>query len=378
MIDRLHIDTSALEMYKDSSKTFTRNMTSSSRTKYLLKRMRQAKALPASMLARQSRILKQYTVAKKYCKQSEDGVPLPGTLEEDFNNTPERFFDHFLDKALANEKRHASVKKFNKQLTLHEGTTRSEMSYRNSHLPGIFKVKKTIQSKGEDLASDNTSLIPITDTEINSKYKEVLECVNNTRREVSRNSSYGTQQERILETHRKAEAVWNKHLKAISKRLHRLAGNSVVSRADHYRQQVEEVLALEQVTLSEVKHGPRRWKLGLRSGADGEGGRGLYLRAGKTSDGPCYCVVDYPKRVREIVRSPKVLKGTYKTFMEGSWSQEKMRKEGKRMRELMPPRGFEELQAVGASAAKVEYEGFKVCKLPKMLKVESPVEDERV
>eukprot|EP00826_Nyctotherus_ovalis_P060422 TRINITY_DN8476_c0_g3_i2.p2 TRINITY_DN8476_c0_g3~~TRINITY_DN8476_c0_g3_i2.p2 ORF type:complete len:210 (+),score=57.06 TRINITY_DN8476_c0_g3_i2:80-709(+) len=201
-------------------------------------------------------------------------------------------------------------------------------------------------------------------------------CVNNTRRELSRNYSHETQQERMLETHRRAEATWSKHLKSVCRRLNRVAGNTVISRADHYRERVEQVSALEQVTLSEVKYGPRGWKLGLRN----EGGAGdirdLYLKVGKASDGPYYCIIDNPKRIKEIVRSPKLLKGTYKTFMDGSSSKEKMRREGKRVRELMPLRGFEELQVVGANVTRVEYEGFKKCGYPKILKVESTIESE--
>jgi len=353
-------------------KSLTRNLTSSLRRKYLLKRIKERK--PTSPMLVKQRMFKKYILAKKYHDLSAEGKPLPGTIEDDFVKTPEKFFDSSVNKS-------PIQKRCYRQLAVckdlhHNNTQQEELS-----LPDVFKVnytssfRKAIQSKA-DIISDRKnkalSYIPMTDTEIDNRYKEVFDHANRIRR----SSSFKTQQEQILETYRKAKTNWERQLKSISKKLNRLINNTVVSRADHFRERVEELSALEQVTLSEAKYGSRNWKLSLRNNEVTEGTRPLCFRAGKASDGPCHYLIDNPKRVKEIVRNPGLIRGNYKTFINSSSFKEKIEKEAKRIRELIPLTNIIDLQIIGVKAMKVEYEGFKECKLPKVVIVECRIESE--
>ncbi len=305
-----------------------------------------------------------YTLARKFVQPRDDGDPLPGSLEEDLTATPETFFSVVPERK--SPRPYSSISKQWGRLDSADTTRRpehiaqqqqlvqSQLSQERAEPMSVrFKEKRSPASidassrdgggKGRSASKKNLKKLDMQDEDIESKYAGIMARL----RGASQSSGSGarnmqafrsTKQERFFDTHRQAQQRWERQLKSACGRLGRKPEDSVVSRADGYREKVEKVAALEMATPSEIKYGAQNWYMSLRCSSLFKDVRHYSVHVGNSYTGLWIQITDNPNKQAEIIRKPTRLVGNYKTFKDNPFLQDKIRKETKRLNEISPAR----------------------------------------
>ena len=308
-----------------------------------------------------------FTLAKRYVPPPGDGCPLPGSLEEDLTATPETFFDPRADRSLAQgrtgelgpEKDWAKLSSYAclEGVEADEGERHIQLpTYDHGESPCVDRHKNKRSLRSQDASSKeggtkgagrrNCRRVDATDADIAQKYAEaelrLPELGTQTMRYGKTTTSMiqfrESNQERFLDQFERTQQQWERTLQSACNQLGRRPEDSVVARADGFREKVEKVTALEMATPSDVKYGVQNWYMSLRATGVSKDTRHHMLHVGNNYTGLWMHVTDNPNRTHEVVRKPGRLMGSYKTFKDSPYLQDKMRREAKRLSEIIPVR----------------------------------------
>ncbi len=182
----------------------------------------------------------------------------------------------------------------------------------------------------------------VTDPELLQKYQDVEERLRTNSLETTalRQSTIQQlqdgKQERSFTRYQAIQQHWQRQQKQASAQLGRPLAESVITRAEGYREKVENITALEMATPSDVKYGAQNWYISLRSSSFGKEPKNYTLHTGNNYTGLWMHVTDNPHKQCEVVRKPKATNNRYKTFKDNPFYKEKVLRESKRLREIIP------------------------------------------
>ena len=295
-----------------------------------------------------------YTLAKRYVKESEDGHPMPGSLEQDLTATPDNFFEKFYTKTEENSlyiTAGATVNRWSR-LTSAEVAYRPESEQVDPAVGIKFKGVRSVYSqdrstnaggRGINNAKDKkiSKKLDASDPTLAKRYEELMMKMKpfpdnpQSLAPCTAPDFRQTKEDKFFEAHKKVQQVWDRQLRSSCKHLSRPIGSSVVARAEEYRGKVEKIAALEAATPFDVKYGVRMWSMGLRTNLLSKEAKRYDVHVGSSYNGLWMQVMDNPNRHAEIIRNPLRLTGEFKTPGGNSLLQEKIKKEPKKFNDIM-------------------------------------------
>lgn len=128
-------------------------------------------------------------------------------------------------------------------------------------------------------------------------------------------------QSKILEKFDAATKQWEKYSGELAARVGKTTGQLVVTRAQEYREKVEEMDFLDRAISSEEKAGSKGWYMSLR--ADRREERATYVPVGNALSGLYTKVKERSQTAEAIIRRPGALKSTFKTFRDNPYFQKR-------------------------------------------------------
>jgi hypothetical protein len=191
--------------------------------------------------------------------------------------------------------------------------------------------------------SNKGKLHALSDEELNKKIEEIESRVNdnslvpyNTGLINNQNKVQMTKDEHVLVRKERMDNNWSSTIKNLSSKTKRPVDESIINKVDQYREKVEKLMALELATPSDVKYGAQNWYMSLRTSPYFKDLRHYMQPIGNTINGLYLRITDNPNARADIVRKPCILpKIEKKTFKDNPYFKEKMKRESKKIGEIM-------------------------------------------
>ncbi len=306
-----------------------------------------------------------YTIAKKYVVDPNEPRPVPGSLEEDLA-VP----DQFLEARRKLERENATPfdtdwRRLNPTDVFARAETVKKRRARfadegedaepppSPHLPAGGRSFRSITTSSKDVLprvmkqqqQHHTKLVEIKDEDLLRRYEEIESRVHQqtlystvtTFSPVrNRHEFRETRQERFFGTHSRTQSEWRRGMARTCASVGRRPEDSVVTRAEGYREKVEKSRIMELVNPSALIYGAQGWYLSLRKSPVAGEVRHYAVPMGNNYDRLWVQIIDETKREEEFVRSPGRLVGKYKTFKDNPFLVARERAESRRLRELVP------------------------------------------
>ncbi len=180
-------------------------------------------------------------------------------------------------------------------------------------------------------------------------------------------------QERFFETHDEEQRRWNRFLNRTCKDLGRRPSDSVVVRADGYRERVEKSHAMEMANPTAIIYGVQGWYLSLRHSPKFRDTKHYALPVGKDFNGLWAQITDNPHAQETVVRNPVRMPQKHREYKDNPFVIAKQKLEAKRLSEIIPVNdvALDGLLVVGRDAYREEMKGFERCGKPKVVEPES-------
>jgi hypothetical protein len=135
-------------------------------------------------------------------------------------------------------------------------------------------------------------------------------------------------QSKILEKFEASTKRWEKYSAELAARVGKDPSQLVVTRAQEYREKVEEMDFLDRAISSEEKAGSKVWYMSLR--ADKRDERATFVPVGNTLSGLYTKVKERSQTAEAIIRRPGAVKSSTKTFRDNPYFQKRQAEENKK------------------------------------------------
>ncbi len=314
-------------------------------------------------------------IAKKLNLEDADGGPIPGSLEEDLAS-PDKFFEarhkpepaqsdrsHFLGTApleLPSWRQLAPMDIFARAQVEQMYRTHVQFAEDRQNSPEVSpgKGRKSYsnsvykEGSGKDAAKlkkPKVKLMDASDHDIRSRYRDIGTKLTQSQFMAStaslttgfRNSKslleFGeTRQERFFDAHATMQKEWGRYFYRTCADIGRKPFESVVARAEGYREKVEKAYAMEMTNPTALIYGSQGWYLSLRYTPKFKDTRHYALPIGKDYNGLWMQITENPHKPEIIVRSQARMPQKFRGYKDNPFVIEKQKQEAKLLSELIP------------------------------------------
>jgi len=300
------------------------------------------------------------TIAKKININQDDQAIIPGSVEEDLLKGSDDYFKwnqqvvsnciviyiaqfgplYDTNGALIPWSIAGSVKLFEKE---EEENKVVETSLTSTRSKAIKNSKKNLSQHSIYQRNSKGKLVPLSDEELQKRMEAIEKRINENRDKESvnefqneQNKVIFTKGDHVLLRKEKVDNDWTNTINALSNKIKRPAEQSIINKADQYREKVEKLIALELATPSDVKYGAQNWYLSLRASPYFNDIKHYLRPIGNSVNGLYLRMTDNPNARADIIRKPQAASDIgHKTFKDYPYYKEKMKKESKKIGEIM-------------------------------------------
>lgn len=328
---------------------------------YLKKQVRQQpKYDPANPDGIRIENLKKLTISRKLESSPSESSPLPGSLEKDCE-FPDKYLE--LDTLPSFSPRNyakfslKAVDVFNSKSEAALSRKKAEIPSPQSNTARRVLVKKLSFSSGV-LFSSKESVKKYTQTPqgthdfiIMEHYKEIEKRFNDPGFYITSqfasssldNASTKNRQDRFFATFSEEEKHLKDYYKTIDGSMGRKPHESLLARANGYREKMELAQAMEMATPTAIIYGSQNWHLSLRNSPSLRDAAHYTLPLGRSHVGLWVHVTENPNSQVVVIRKPGPQVKRFKTYVDNPFVKDKQVREYKRVKELLPVIGNQDI-----------------------------------